>query len=43
MYGTGLDRHVWEGRVDGVREAIQAVYNGNQDIFHSPVFKIVHD
>ncbi len=32
-----------EGCVDGVREALEAINNGNQDIFQPPVLQIVHD
>ena len=32
-----------EIRIDGVREALEAVNDGNQDILQAPVLQIIHD
>ncbi len=37
MHDACLDGCVWKGRVDGVREAFEAVHNGDQDVFDAPV------
>ncbi len=33
MPDAGLHRGIGIGRVDGIREAFEAVHNGNQDVF----------
>ena len=34
---------VGEGRVDGVREALEAVNNGDEDVLYTPGLQVVHD
>jgi len=43
VHNAGLHRGVGEGRVDGVREALEAVNNGDEDVLHTPVAQVVHD
>jgi len=43
VHNTGLHSGVGKGRVDRIREAFQAVYNGNQDILQAPVPQVIHD
>ena len=42
MHDAGLDGGLREDRVDGIREALEAVNNGDQDVFHAPVAQIIH-
>jgi len=42
MHNTGLDGCIRERGIDGVWEAFEAVYNGDQDIFYAPIAQIVH-
>ena len=34
---------VGEGRVDGVREALEAVNNGDEDVLYTPGLQVIHD
>ena len=43
VHDAGLHCGVREGRVDGVREALEAVNNGDEDVLHPPVAQVVHD
>ena len=42
MHDAGLDGGIQERGIDGVWEAFEAVYNGDQDIFYAPIAQIVH-
>jgi len=42
MHDARLDSRVGKGRVDGVREALEAINDGDQDVFDAPVAQIVH-
>ena len=43
VHDTGLNRRIGESCVDGVREALEAINDGNQDILQAPVLQIIHD
>ena len=40
MHDAGLNDGFGEDRVDRIREALQAVDNGDQDIGYAPVFQL---
>ena len=42
MHDAGLNGRFGESRVDGVREALKAVYHGDQDIFDAAIAQVVH-
>ena len=42
MHDAGLDRGLGKSRVDGVREAFEAVHDGDQDVLNAPVSQVVH-
>lgn len=43
VHDAGLHSLIGESCVDGVRDALEAVYNGDQDIFYTSVAQVVHD
>jgi len=43
MHDTGLHRGIREGCVDGIREALEPVNDGDQDVLQPSVFEIVHN
>ena len=43
MHDTGLHGSIREGRVDRVREPLETVHDGNQDILNASVLQIIHD
>ncbi len=42
MHDAGLDGRIREGCIDGIREAFEAVDNGDQDVFDPAIAQIVH-
>jgi len=40
MHDAGLDRGLGKSRVDGVREAFEAVHDGDQDVLNAPVSQV---
>jgi len=43
MHDTGLYGSIRKGSIDGVRKAFQAIYHGDQDVFHAAIAQVVHD
>lgn len=39
---AGLDCGLGKGGGDGVRKALEAIHDGNQDVLHAPVLQFVH-
>ena len=41
MPNAGLDLGLWKGRLDGLREALEAVHDRDKDVLSAPVAQIV--
>jgi hypothetical protein len=42
VHDASLDLRLWEDRVDGLREALQAVHHRDQHILDAAVFQLGH-
>ena len=40
MHDAQLDLGLWEGGADGLWEAFEAVYTGDQDVLYTPVLQL---
>jgi len=42
MHDAGLDGGIREGRIDRIREALEAVHDRDQDVFYAAIAQVVH-
>ena len=43
MHDAGLNLGLGEGRLYGLREALEAVHDGDQDVLHPAIAQVVED